>query len=90
MKTIKFPYLFASLTIMLPVVAFAQSSDSKYCVALSHQYDKYVADPNAKMPISTPADIGAAKSKCDSDPTSAIPVLEKALTDKKITLPSRG
>lgn len=86
--------LFAvAIALSMSSAAFAQTaskSDSDYCVALSHQYDKYVNDPNAHRPEATPADVGTAKGKCASDPKSAIPVLEKALTDKKVSLPARG
>jgi len=86
--------LFATaIALSVSSAAFAQTaskSDSDYCVALSHLYDKYVNDPNGRHPDATPADVGTAKGKCTSDPASGIPVLEKALTDKKISLPARG
>jgi hypothetical protein len=89
MKT-QLSIMVAALAITLAPAAFAQSGDTAYCTALSHEYTKYVADPNAaKNPIQAPADVSSAQSKCASDPQSAIPVLEKALTDKKITLPGR-
>jgi hypothetical protein len=74
----------------LSVAVSAQASDTSYCTELSHSYTKYVADPNAaRNPMQPPADVGAAQAKCDSDPASAIPILEKALSDKKISLPAR-
>ena len=82
--------LLAGLSVALPSMASAQSSDSQYCAALSDQYTKYVADPNAgKSHVEVPSDVAAAQAKCDSDPKTAIPVLQKALTDKKITVPPR-
>lgn len=84
-------YLAVGASLTLPVSAFAQSSDSTYCSALSQQYTRLVADPDAgKIHTTTPADVATAKSKCGSDPVWAIPVLEKALTDKKINLPPRS
>jgi hypothetical protein len=70
--------------------AAAQSGDSAYCTELSHSYTKYVADPNSpRNPTNPPADVATAQSKCGSDPAAAIPVLEHALTDRKINLPTR-
>jgi len=88
---IKVVLLATASSLALAFPAFAQSSDSTYCAALSHQYTKLVADPNAgKVHVATPADVAAAQSKCGSDPASAIPVLEKALTDHKVALPPRS
>jgi len=83
----------AALTLALtPVVAVAQSSDATYCSALSNKYNTYVLTRGSRGAKQTPpADIANAMSKCQSsDVTSAIPVLEKALEDAKIDLPSRG
>ena len=82
--------LAGGLALVLAGSAFAQSADTRYCTELSHSYAKYVADPNAaRSPTNPPADVASAQSKCTTDPQSAIPVLEHALTDKKITLPAR-
>lgn len=70
--------------IALPFAAFAQTSDADYCNKLSATYRSVVmsnATPDAAVP--------EAMSKCSSDPASAIPILEKALKDNKVTLPSR-
>jgi len=82
----------AGVSFAAPGLAFAQSgSDSTYCTALSHQYTKYVSNPNDKNPMGTPADVGSAMGKCQSaDASSAIPVLEKALKDQKVPLPPRS
>ena len=70
--------------IALPFAASAQSSDVDYCNKLSATYRSSV------MANSTPqAQIPEAMSKCSSSPATSIPVLEKALTDNKFTLPSR-
>lgn len=79
-----------ALALTIAPAIYAQSSNTAYCTELSHQYTKYVADPNAaRNPTQAPANVSDAESKCTSDPKAAIPVLEKALTDKKINLPSR-
>lgn len=70
--------------IALPFAASAQMSDADYCNKLSSTYRSVVmsnATPDASVP--------EAMSKCSNDPASAIPILEKALKDNKVTLPSR-
>jgi hypothetical protein len=70
--------------IALPFAAFAQSSDVDYCNKLSATYR------SGAMSNSTPqAQIPEAMSKCATSPATSIPVLEKALKDNKMTLPSR-
>ncbi len=77
-------YLVIGSAIALPMAAFAQSADAKYCEALSVAYRK----------LNTASDSGAAAdamANCKAGNTAAgIPVLEKALKDQKVTLPSRG
>ena len=70
--------------IMPPFTAFAQMSDAAYCNKLSETYRSIVA-PNATPDATVPE----AMSKCSSSPETAIPTLEKALKDNKVTLPSR-
>lgn len=73
-----------SVGITLPFAAFAQSSDVDYCNKLSATYR------SGNMANSTPqAQIPEAMSKCATSPATSIPVLEKALKDNKMTLPSR-
>ena len=73
-----------SAALALPFAAFAQSSDADYCNKLSATYRSGV------MANSTPqAQVPEAMSKCATSPATSIPVLEKALTDNKVTLPSR-
>jgi hypothetical protein len=79
----------AGLSLVLPVAASAQSADSKYCSALSQSYEKYAQDNGGKSHNAPPADVGAAMGNCATNPTSAIPVLEKALKDAKVSLPAR-
>jgi hypothetical protein len=80
----------AGLVLALPLAASAQSADSKYCSALSASYEKYAQDNGGRSHNAAPANVGAAMGKCSSDPSSAIPVLEKALNEAKIPLPSRS
>jgi hypothetical protein len=73
-----------SAAIMSPFAALAQMSDVAYCNKLSESYRSVVAStatPDATVP--------EAMSKCSSSPATSIPVLEKALKDNKVTLPSR-
>ena len=73
-----------SAGIALPFAASAQTADVDYCNKLSATYRSVVmnnATPDATVP--------AAMSKCSNDPASAIPILEKALKDNKVTLPTR-
>jgi hypothetical protein len=72
------------LVLALPLAAAAQSDDAKYCAALSDLYRKTIAresTPNAEVPV--------AIAKCQAGDTSGIPVIEKALKDSKVELPSR-
>jgi hypothetical protein len=58
-------------------------SDSEYCKALSATYRRY--RPNQIDEVAA-----AAMSKCETvDAASAIPVLEKSLSDMRIALPAR-
>jgi hypothetical protein len=88
MNTIILSLAFAS-AFGLAGSAFAQSADSNYCNALSQSYTRYAQANDGRSHNAPPADVAAAMSKCDSAPASAIPVLEKTLTDAKISLPPR-
>jgi hypothetical protein len=69
---------------LAPVVAFGQSSDAQYCQALADLYRK-VNKNNYE------ANVPTAIAECNKGNTAAgIPVLEKALTDAKVTLPTRN
>jgi hypothetical protein len=81
--------LIASAAFALPHISFAQTNDTKYCAALSEKYDSLIDTAGSKGGSATPPDVMSAMGKCKSDPASAIPVLEKALKDKRITLPPR-
>lgn len=80
----------AGLAVALPVVAFAQTGDSKYCAALSDKYSTYAQNSGGKSHNTPPPDVATAMTKCQSDASSAIPVLEKALNDAKVALPPRS
>ena len=84
MKTLAAFAICASMA--LPLAAYAQSAaDVAYCNKLSSTYRSVVAStatPNDTVPV--------AMSECATKPASSIPVLEKALTDNKVTLPSRN
>jgi hypothetical protein len=71
-------------SVALPFAAFAQMSDTDYCNALSKLYRETV--PSTATPDVTVPD---AMSKCSTSPGSSIPVLEKVLTDNKVSLPKR-
>jgi len=80
----------AGLLLMVPLAASAQSSDAQYCTELGQLYSKYVTSKEDRRPRPPTPDVSAAMTKCQSDPASSIPVLEKALTDAKVSLPKRG
>jgi hypothetical protein len=73
-----------SAAIALPFAASAQMSDVDYCNKLSSTYRSVVAS-TATPDVTVPE----AMSKCSSSPSTSIPILEKALKDNKVTLPSR-
>ncbi len=77
--------VFVCASIALPFAAFGQSEgDVAYCNKLSTTYRSVVAS------TATPAvGVPEAMSTCSSSPSTSIPVLEKALTDNKVTLPER-
>jgi hypothetical protein len=70
---------------LAPFAAFGQSADAKYCQALSDLYRR--TSPKDSTPD---AEVPAAMAKCQAGDMSGIPVLEKALTDGKVTLPPRN
>lgn len=73
------------VALILPVgAAFAQSPDAvSYCKSLS----SLVRTVNRGA---TPqGNIADAMAQCDANPNAGIPVLEKTLTDAKVSLPPR-
>ena len=83
-------FLCASLVLSLPASTLAQSNGSAYCRALSDKYQRYVATNDGRHRAQTNAGPDNAMSHCQSDPASAIPVLERALQDAKVDLPPRA
>jgi hypothetical protein len=64
--------------------AFAQADEAAYCKALADVYMQKVIQtdkPTGQVPW--------AISKCQVDPAESIGILQKALTDAKVPLPSR-
>jgi hypothetical protein len=77
-------YLVVCSAIALPFAAMAAMTDAQYCEALSVEYRKL----NSAATSGVEAD---AIAKCKAGDTAyGIPVLEKALKDGKVTLPSRN
>ncbi len=74
----------SAAVLMLPVAAFAQSTDTdaKYCNDMSVAYRNFTNNIDAEAT--------RAMTQCRTDPAAAIPVLEKHLKENKIPLPSRG
>jgi hypothetical protein len=68
---------------LTPFATFAQSSDATYCQALAKLY--------REVNTGTASGAGAeAINQCNQGNTAAgIPVLEKAITDAKVSLPAR-
>jgi hypothetical protein len=68
---------------LTPFAAFAQSSDAAYCQALAKRYREVNTG-------TTSAAAAEAINQCNQGNTAAgIPVLEKSLTDAKVSLPAR-
>lgn len=74
-----------SIMLAVPVGAFGQSDDAKYCQALMDVF-RNLATSNSPNP-----DIPLAMENCASgDPAAGIPIIEKALRDAKVALPPRN
>jgi len=68
----------------MALAAFGQSADAKYCQSLADTYRKLNKE-------NLDANVPEAINQCNKGNTAAgIPVLEKALTDAKVTLPPRN
>jgi hypothetical protein len=68
---------------LTPFAAFAQSSEATYCQALVKLYREVNKG-------TTSVEGAEAINQCNQGNTAAgIPVLEKALTDAKVSLPAR-
>jgi hypothetical protein len=78
-------FVASAVALALPLAgAFAQSSDASYCQALAQSVRTVNrgADPQGS--------VGDALSQCQTGtPPYGIPVMEKFLTDAKVSLPAR-
>lgn len=72
--------IISCVALMLPIAAFAQSTDADYCKKLGNLARLYGANTG-----SVPATI----AKCDSDTKASITALESHLQAEKIKLPPR-
>ena len=69
---------------LAPFTTFGQSADAKYCQSLA---DLYRTTNRQNLDATVPEAI----NQCNKGNTAAgIPVLEKALTNAKVTLPPRN
>ena len=81
---------------LLPFAASAQSPrvDLEYCSALGAKYARYVGSAETSPRRLIPrADLEGrvALAKCEQgDAATAIPILERKLTNAKVSLPLRG
>ena len=72
------------MALALPAVAFAQSSDAKYCKTLT-DLSRSPAMGGTERPLA----VTAAIAKCEAGDYSGIPILEHYLTNSKATVPVR-
>lgn len=84
-----------AIAVLLACSAHAQgrrSPEQQYCEALSDFYMRYVGNPETQPRKVRRNDAEAEKalSQCrQGDTAASIPVLERKLTDNRITLPQR-
>lgn len=90
-------FLFALASVGLPLAAGAQqddrAADLRYCAKLSELYVRYVgrSEFGPHAPVRPNVDGGVALAKCkEGDAATAIPILERKLTDGGFTLPPRS
>jgi len=84
-------FLMTGLALAFAVPASAQGNDAAYCKALSGDYQNYVALSSGRHGgVDTNADARMAIDKCGVGDTSGIPVLENALKNAGLDLPTRG
>jgi hypothetical protein len=72
-------------SVALPLAAHAQMSDAAYCAKLSDTYRTVIGTS-----ANSAGNVPEAMAGCATNPAGSIPTLEKALTDQKVTLPSRN
>jgi hypothetical protein len=84
-------FLMTGLALAFAVPASAQSNDVAYCQALTGDYQNYVARSSGKHEgVDTNAEARMAIDKCGAGDASGIPVLEQALKNAGMELPTRG
>jgi hypothetical protein len=85
-------WLAPAVAVLMPLGAWAQTSDANYCKALTDKYHAYIANMlSGHTPSQGSIDGSVAVEQCKAGNTaSAIPVLEKKLRDARIDLPPRG
>lgn len=75
---------------LMPLAAFAESTDATYCTALVQKYEQYVDKNSGRVQAPQSLDARTGVEKCKAGDTSGIPAIEKALKNAKIDLPPRG
>jgi len=84
-------FLMTGLALAFAVPASAQGNDAAYCKVLSGDYQNYVARSSGRHGgVDTNADARMAIDKCGNGDTSGIPVLENALRNAGLDLPTRS
>jgi hypothetical protein len=84
MKTIGMCVI-AGMSLVLPFAASAQSDDAKYCQALIDKFRDVESSNSGNV------DIPIAMAACaKGDTATGIPIMEKALRARKVTLPPRN
>jgi len=80
------------VAVLMPFGVSAQTSDAKYCQALSQKYEAYISSRTVgRTPGQGTVDGSVAIEQCKAGNTaSAIPVLEHKLRDARIDLPPRS
>ena len=82
---------FTTFAVLVVSPAFGQQSDTSNCSALADKYQRYVGNTAAQhRGQQRDATIDAAIAGCTSKSAASIPVLEKALKDAKVDLPTRS
>jgi hypothetical protein len=90
MKVLSF-ILTTGLALAFVVPASAQSNDTAYCQVLTGKYQEYVARGSGRHEgVDTNAEARMAIDKCRAGDVSGIPVLEHALKNAGMDLPTRG
>jgi len=90
--TIKSLCLISGLALAAAVPASAQSNDAAYCHALVAKYQQYVGSYGSgrSVGVDQTAAERVAVDKCNAGDHSGNPVLEQALKNAKLELPSRN